>query len=93
MERRPTMAAVYERAKRRSSTPLSRFGDRHPVLGGVVAGIVWGGTMFLIFSVLTLFRFEQFMAMLWGVGGVFFGTAMAWSWSYKRKHGRPPSYP
>jgi hypothetical protein len=67
--------------------PLARFGQRHPLLGGVVAAAVWGGAMFLIFSVLTHFEFETLMAVLWSIGGIAFGAILGWTWSRARRAG------
>jgi len=48
--------------------------------------------MFIIFSVLTLFRFVLVMALLWGIGGAVFGVATGWYWSYTGRRGHPPVF-
>ena len=92
VENRERLSQVQAAAQRRGDTPLSRFGKKHPLPGGIVAGVVWGAAMFMIFNVLTLFRLVYLMAALCAAGGVVFGTAMGWYWSYLRKHGRPPAF-
>jgi hypothetical protein len=92
LSERASRRATPQTFRQRRETALSRFGMRHPVLGGVVAAVVWGGAMFAVFSALTLFRVVELMAVLWAIGGASFGTAMGWYWSYQRRHGAPPTF-
>lgn len=50
--------------------PLQRFGGWHPIHGGVLAAVMFGGRMFVVFTVLTLFRFIVVTAALCGLSGV-----------------------
>ena len=53
--------------------------------------MLWGGSMMILFDVLTLFRDSKTMALIWGLAGAFFGLAMGWYWSYTKRMGQPPN--
>jgi hypothetical protein len=90
----PRMTAAYQKSATRPEPPLGRFGQKHPVLGGAVAAIVWGGAMCLVFSlpvvalaVAGVFStaifvvVEMIMVLLWTVGGALFGLSVGRAWS------------
>jgi hypothetical protein len=89
--RLPTVSRQMNLAERKGfEGVLTPFGLRHPVLGGVLAAILWGTVMMLLFDLLSWFRAPLMMAILFGAGGCVGGIATGWSWSYTARTGHKP---
>jgi hypothetical protein len=71
----------------RGRSPLAKRLKVRPVLGGMVAGVIWGACMFIFFAVMEGFRQLVALAVIWGIGGALFGFAIGSLWSVLRRHG------
>jgi hypothetical protein len=74
-------------ADRRPDPPLARFGQRHPLLGGIVAAVVTTGIFVVLGSALALFQDARLTIVLSAVFGAITGLGMGTLWSYRRRTG------